>query len=114
MKNTIKKAFGKLFLKKLNTHPESAGKYEIRIINEQSDSFYEQLGMSRERAEELGRAVGDAVRDQNNKNEIQVGMTVSRLCTHPNELYFISTITRSTCEAKNNPMSALMQMLTNR
>ncbi len=109
MKKIFKKVITKLLLKKLPTHVESEGKFEVIRVNTNSEKFHEVLGISELRAKDLHYIIQRAIDDT--KDEVEAIEVISKKCLHQNELYFSGAILRSMLESRNNPMSSLFSKL---
>jgi len=94
MKNTKKKKgfFARLFTrpKKLVVNITPENKYLVINVNPDGEDLVEALGMSLDKADEIGKAVMIAF--VNHNNTVAVAAEVSPLCTHSNELFFMTTI----------------------
>lgn len=81
MKNRIKRAFNILMGK---GEPLSEMPCVVRIIDDNGEEMSDQLGVSRERAEELSFLVEDIIAVAVDPAEVMA--RVSHECKHPNEL----------------------------
>lgn len=77
-------------LKYLNPDKVFKNNCKIVEINEGEENLIDGLGITKERYEVLVEAVKTAYKNKKNGSTIDVGVEVSEICLHPNELFVVA------------------------
>lgn len=98
--------FKKLFKKRLKVSTETEGTLMIRHLNDdRTCTFSESLGLSEERMNQLVKAAHEAYHTSSSVSE--AGEKFSKICRHPNELFF-ATYVLADQHFKQNMVNSLM------
>lgn len=109
MKKAIINFFRAIFRRNIQITNNPEKPFELIVITEGAEKLSETLGISEERADELGEAAEKAVTLC--KDVVTAANMVAPMCKHINEYFFCTFVINSMARRLSNPLGGLLSIL---
>lgn len=109
MKKAIINFFRAILRRNIVVAPSDGKSFQLLHVAEEATSLTEALGISAERADELGHACERAF--VSSKDTVSAMNKVGELCNHINEYFFCSTVINQMQTKSRDPIIGLLGML---
>lgn len=109
MKKAIINFFRAIFKRNIIVKPGDEKSFQLLHVDEKASSLTEALGISEDRANDLGNACEKAF--FNSRDTVEAMNKVGALCVHINEFFFCSTIINKMQMKSMDPIMGLLSSL---
>lgn len=109
MKKAIIKFFRAILKRNIIMAPVEGQPFKLLVVDEKSNTVSGSLGISDERADELGNACEKAF--IMSRDTVEAMNKVSFMCNHINEVFFCSTVIIGQQARAMNPLAGLLSSL---
>ncbi len=109
MKKAIINFFRAIFRRNIVVKPGDEKSFQLLHVDEKASSLTDALGISPERADELGNACEKAF--VNSHDTVEAINKVGELCVHINEFFFCSTVINKMQMRTMSPLGGMLGMI---